>query len=135
MCNVCIDVCFDVMFWMYVLNVTLNVTLCITVCVTVCVNVCFNVGFDVFFKANSLDCFVVSCCCFRHACVAPLFWEVQHGSMNHDSCRHAALLSKMAKHTHEQNNNKTRRDNKTRHANRLVLYCELHKDHHFLVCI
>jgi hypothetical protein len=34
--------------------------------------------------------------------------------MNHDSCRHAALLSKRAEHTHEENNNKTRQDNKTR---------------------
>ena len=69
----------------------------------------------------SSSCFVVvllvSCCCFRHACVAPFCWEVQHGSMNHDSCRHAALLSKRAEHTHELNNNKTRQDNKTRHAN------------------
>jgi hypothetical protein len=41
--------------------------------------------------------------------------------MNHDSCRHAALLSKRAEHTHEQNNNKTRQDNKTRHTNETCL--------------
>ena len=41
--------------------------------------------------------------------------------MNHDSCRHAALLSKRAEHTHEQNNNKTRKDNKTRHTNETCL--------------
>ena len=64
---------------------------------------------------------LLSCCCLvvvlGMRVLRPLFCEVQHGCMNHDSCRHAALLSKRAEHTHEQNNNKTRQDNKTRHAN------------------
>ena len=37
---------------------------------------------------------VLSCCCFRHACVPPFCGEVQHGCMNHDSCCHAVLLCK-----------------------------------------
>ena len=43
---------------------------------------------------------VLSCCCFKHESVSLLCGEVQHGSMNHDSCSHAALLPKRAKHSH-----------------------------------
>jgi hypothetical protein len=59
------------------------------------------------FLINDLMCVLINdlMCVLINDLMYVLNNDVMYVSMNHDSCRHAALLRKGAQHTHALNNN------------------------------